>query len=201
MKGILIAMEGGEATGKSTQCELLYNRIDREYLVQVELVTEPSPLVRELVTQRKIQDLTRLYLIAAGRTETHLGFVEPALENGSVVITDRYLLSTLVYQFRYYSAAFDAHFHATNDRKEDMSIILDLDVVIARSRLTRKLDVLEDVPIEVWEKRRSLFKAWAEHMKHVKVVDALGDRDEVHERVWALVEPLLKEKIEKGEVA
>ena len=196
MRGLFIALEGGEFVGKSTQSQLLQGRIEREYPeYSVVLTAEPSELIRELVTQSDILDLTRLYLITAGRTETYQRVVRPQLDAGQIVITDRYLMSTLVYQNRYYRAGFDAHYYATDDTYPDLNIVLDMPTKVARRRKGQDLDVLEDVPVEEWGRRREAFLEWSNRMKTASVVDALGTQEEVHDRIWEYVKPVIQRKI------
>ena len=101
-KGLFIAIEGNEASGKSTQAHSLYYRINREYeMTPLILTSEPDDMVRELVTQHHIDEMTRMLLISAGRREVHERIIKPRMLNGGVVVTDRYFLSTLVYQHQW----------------------------------------------------------------------------------------------------
>ena len=200
-RGCLIALEGSEGVGKTLQSHLLYNRIMKDYPdYAVFLTCEPSDMVRELVTQHEIHDLTRMHLITAGRAETHWTVHQPELEKGGIIITDRYLLSTLCYQNNYATAAQEAHNHATDAQAADVNIVLDMPVSQARERLGDHLDVLEDVPTWVWVNRRANFQWQVECRDDTVQVDALGTREEVHERIWAIAKPTIDLAIVKGDV-
>ena len=202
LQGCLIALEGGEAVGKSTQSHLLYNRFLKDYPnCEVILTCEPSDMVRKLVTEHEIHDLTRMHLITAGRAESHWTTIRPHLEKGGIVITDRYLLSTLVYQFNYSTAAQSAHDAATWEQKMDINLVLELPLKVARERISgKKLDVLESAPATEWATRKAHYQWYAKRRDDTVMIDASGSREEVHERLWSYVKPLVDLQIAKGEV-
>lgn len=198
-KGLLIALEGGECVGKTVQSCMLRARIMLEYpAYNTERTCEPSYMVRELVTQHDIHDITRLYLIAAGRAQTYWDVHEPVLSQGGIIITDRYLMSTMVYQNNWITAATEAHAQATWEQDAHVNIVLDMPVELARERVGQHPDVLEDVPESVWAGRRARFLYWAEQWDNTEVVDAVGTREQVHTRIWSIVQPLIDKKISEG---
>lgn len=101
--GKLITFEGGEGSGKSTQAELLAERL-RTLGLTVVLTREPggSPFaerIRELIlSERPVAPETEFLLFAAARTEHLAVTVAPALRRGAWVICDRFIDSTRVYQ-------------------------------------------------------------------------------------------------------
>lgn len=202
LQGCLIALEGGESVGKTTQAQLLYDRMLEEYPDYAVLMSrEPSDLVRELVTQHEIHDLTRMHLITAGRAETHWTTLRPHLDRGGIVITDRYLLSTLVYQFNFSTDAQRAHDGATWEQKMDINLVMQLPLKVARERIEgKKLDVLESAPASEWATRKAHYQWYAKRRDDTVMIDGSGTRDEVHKRLWAYVKPLVDLKIAKGDV-
>ena len=199
-KGLFIAMEGGEGVGKTTQTALLYDRIAKEY-PQCEVIRskEPTELIRDLVTQYPLQDITRLYLIAAGRAEAHATLIKPALEEGYIVITDRYVFSSLVYQgHNHYAAVCNAHYHATEGLHADINIVLDMCPEQAMSRMIGELDVLEKAEPEEWERRRQAYLDWGRKLNSVKVIDAHEDINTIHENIWNMIEHMIDNKLNKG---
>lgn len=106
--GLFISFEGGEGTGKSTQAELLAERLqDAGYSVLA--VREPGTtrlgtLIRDLlkrgfVAEEKISSRAELLLFAAARAELVTNVIRPALgQQETVVVADRYLDSTTAYQ-------------------------------------------------------------------------------------------------------
>lgn len=107
-RGRFITFEGGEAAGKSTQVKLLAARL--ESIGIATLVTrEPggTPLgedIRALILKDRPQDpVTELLLFAAARAEHMTAVIRPALDEGTWVISDRFMDSTRVYQGKLYS--------------------------------------------------------------------------------------------------
>ena len=103
-KGFLIAVEGVDGSGKSTLTEHLTKRFRAEYPeVGVRQTADPegtatARLVKAWIdSEDDLADETTMLLIAAARKENCDKVISPALERGEIVITDRWLLSTLVY--------------------------------------------------------------------------------------------------------
>ena len=193
-KGVLISVEGSEASGKSTQLNMLFTQIRVTYPgLFVTYTAEPNQLVRQLVTQEEIGDAARLFLIAAGRAETHRKVIQPALEKGCVCLTDRYLLSTLVYQHKHTELAWLAHYYAADNVHPDLTVVLDVPAEVAQERLKARgeLDVLEDVPLSELERRNTRFVEIAEAMPDMTVIDGTAPIGAVQARLWRAVRPLI----------
>lgn len=141
---MIITFEGGEGTGKTTQAALL-----KQYFEQtnrpVMMMREPggSPLsekIRSLVLHEPMDPLTELMLILAGRRENIKGLIEPALDSGRIVIIDRFIDSTLVYQ----GIAGGLGIERVRDIMQatgtwlvpDLTLVLDLDPAMAATRYT-----------------------------------------------------------------
>ncbi|NBX70663.1 MAG: dTMP kinase [Actinobacteria bacterium] len=103
--GFFIAFEGGEGAGKSTQAELLSNRLASEGF-SVVVTREPggtptAEKIRSVLLDPTITDMpdqAEALLFAASRADHAANLIRPALENGAVVICDRYLESSVAYQ-------------------------------------------------------------------------------------------------------
>ena len=105
MEGRFIVMEGPDGSGKSTQIELL-----REYLTEQgydSIITrEPGGTVigeaiRDVILDpeyKSMSDITEMLLYAASRAQLMSEVVGPALEEGKIVISDRFVDSSIVYQ-------------------------------------------------------------------------------------------------------
>ena len=106
-RGKFITLEGGEAAGKSTQAKRLAERLERAG-VAVVVTREPggTPVgedVRELIMKDRPTDpMTELLLFAAARAEHVTSIIRPALDEGTWVISDRFIDSTRVYQGKLY---------------------------------------------------------------------------------------------------
>ncbi len=136
--GLFISFEGGEGCGKSTQARALYRRLRRRGL-PVLLTKEPggTPLgraVRKLLKRDRlsINALTEVLLFAAARAELVQEVIRPALDQGMIVLCDRFAESTLAYQG--YGRGLDLNLVsrlndlATGGLKPDLIILLDLEV-------------------------------------------------------------------------
>ncbi|MGI9603543.1 MAG: dTMP kinase [Acidimicrobiales bacterium] len=192
MTAKLIAFEGGEGTGKSTQARLLAERIDAH------LTFEPGDTavgarIRELVldpSNTEIHARTEALLMAADRAQHVAEIISPAMAAGRSVVTDRYIGSSLVYQGRGRRLGVDAvaalSGFATAGLAADIVVLLEVDAVEANRRLGRELDRLEAAGDDFHERVRDGFATLAVELDWL-VVDGDGPIDEVHERVWAAV--------------
>lgn len=152
--GILVAFEGGDGVGKSTQARLLADRL-RANGREVVLTFEPGdtrigPDVRRLVLDVANDGLdarAEALLYAADRAE-HVGaVVRPALRRGAVVITDRYVDSSIAYQGVGRSLGVDevatlSEF-ATGGLTPDLTVLLDIPSDVRRGRIEGLGDRLE----------------------------------------------------------
>ncbi len=106
-RGRFITFEGGEAAGKSTQASRLAQRLEGAGIATL-VTREPggTPLgedIRGLILKDRPQDpITELLLFAAARAEHMTAVIRPALDDGTWVISDRFIDSTRVYQGRLY---------------------------------------------------------------------------------------------------
>lgn len=195
-KGLFIAIEGSEASGKTTQVIRLYERITKEYpMTSLVRSVEPAPNVRDSVTQAGIDNLTRLLFVAAGRRDTHTRFIKPRMLQGGIALTDRYFLSTLVYQHEWSELAWWLHTSITDNLHPDLTIVLDCPAEVARERLRTRpyLDELENVPASELERRNAQFVAIGEALYEATVIDGTLPEEEVADEIWKTVSPILDE--------
>lgn len=107
-RGKFITFEGGEGAGKSTQAKRLAERLEGAGIATL-VTREPggTPLgedIRALILKDRPQDpVTELLLFAAARAEHVTAIIRPALDDGTWVISDRFIDSTRVYQGKLYS--------------------------------------------------------------------------------------------------
>jgi dTMP kinase len=99
---VIISFEGGEGAGKSTHARLLCDHLQKHGLPWLS-VREPggssfSERVRELFFQEGLDPMTELLLVLASRRHNLDVLVKPALSEGRIVVIDRFVDSTLVYQ-------------------------------------------------------------------------------------------------------
>ena len=107
MRGLFITFEGGEGSGKTTQIQRLKVWIEKNYeefslcLTREPGGTEGAETIRALLVDgvtQKWQPATEAMLMSAARHEHVIHVIEPALQNGNVVICDRFTDSTHIYQ-------------------------------------------------------------------------------------------------------
>ncbi|MFN2626848.1 MAG: dTMP kinase, partial [Mycobacteriales bacterium] len=194
--GLFIAFEGGEGAGKSTQVQLLARELrDRGYDVVVTCEPGGTPTgerVREMLLDRSsdIDARTEALLYAADRAQHIASVVRPALEGGAVVITDRYIDSSLAYQAGGRRLALDFVEHlsawATGQLTPDLTVLLDVPPQVGLRRLRGATDRIEGESAEFHERVRHTFLALAARAPHRYIkLDATLPPDDVHSRLLA----------------
>ncbi|GGR85783.1 hypothetical protein GCM10010269_26160 [Streptomyces humidus] len=185
--GFFIALEGGDGAGKSTQAEALAEWI-RAKGHEVVLTREPgaTPVGKRLrsilldVSSAGLSHRAEALLYAADRAEHVDTVVRPALERGAVVITDRYIDSSVAYQGagRDLSPTEIARISrwATDGLVPHLTVLLDVSPEAARERFTEAPDRLESEPAEFHTRVRAGFLtlAAADPGRYL-VVDAAQD--------------------------
>jgi dTMP kinase len=200
LKGLFITFEGLDGCGKTTQMELLAAALrERGYVVLV--TREPGgtalgEAIRDVLLDPMHHGMSaraEALLYAAARAHLVEQVVRPALEDGQVVLCDRYLDSSLAYQGYGRGLGTDdivtLNVWATGCLFPALTVLLDLDDSVRAGRLAAVPDRLEaeddDFHRRVGEGYRRLA---AEHPHRVCSVDATGTPAEVHDRVKAVVE-------------
>ena len=175
MKGKFIVLEGGEGSGKTTQINYLEawlrQRSDLSF-TKIELTREPggSPLCQKirqvLLTpdgSEEMQNCTELLLYAADRAQHVDAWLRPWLNNGALVLCDRYTASTIAYQG--YGRGLDKTLVdeinqiATGGLEPDLTLWLDLDpeVGLARAQARGTRDRVEQADLQFHQNVRSGF--------------------------------------------
>ncbi|WP_100421883.1 dTMP kinase [Sediminihabitans luteus] len=192
--GYFISFEGGDGVGKSTQVRLLGDWIGEVTGREVVLTREPggTPLgavLREAVLHGDhVDPRAEALLYAADRAHHVATLVRPALERGAVVITDRYLDSSIAYQSGGRGLGDDGveliNRWGVQDLMPDATVLLDLDPHEAAARRTGDPDRLERAGDEFHRRTRETFlsRAAAEPERWV-VVDASGGVADIQSQV------------------
>jgi dTMP kinase len=195
---VLVALEGGEGAGKSTQAARLAARLDA-VLTREPGATAVGEAVRRLLLDPGGDGLdarTEALLFAADRAAHVARVIEPALAAGRSVVTDRFVESSLAYQAFGRGLSLDEvralSAFATGGRQADVVVVLDLDPAVGARRRGRPPDRMEAEDAAFHERVRAGFAALAAaEPGRIAVIDGDGDVDEVADRVWAVVEPRL----------
>ncbi|MEJ7833434.1 MAG: dTMP kinase [Nocardioides sp.] len=200
--GVFVCFEGGEGAGKSTQSRLLRSWLEEHGHVVV-LTFEPGDTeigqaLRRIVLSPEtgeLSDRTESLLYAADKAEHVDTVVQPALDRGEIVITDRYVDSTLAYQGAGRAldvAEVEAMARwATSDLRPHLSVVLDLEPEAGLARFEGR-DRIEQEGLAFHQRVREAFleRALADP-DHYLVLDARADVEEIAAAVRARVEPLL----------
>ncbi len=198
-RGQIISFEGGEAAGKSTQASRLAQRLEGAGIATL-VTREPggTPLgedIRALILKDRPQDpITELLLFAAARAEHMTGVIRPALDDGTWVISDRFIDSTRVYQGRLYGLERD--FIAMLERYTvgadlpDLTLMLDLPAAAGLERAANRgtLSRYDAERIETHETLRQGFLEIAEaEPGRCILIDGHLSVESVEAAVWQAV--------------
>jgi len=200
--GVFIALEGGEGAGKSTQSRLLEawltGRGHEAVLTREPGGTDVGTALRKIVLSHSTGDLSDQAeaLIYAGDKAEHVDkVVMPTLNQGRIVITDRYVDSTLAYQGAGRALDIDGLEFiarwATSNLRPHLTVLLDVDPAIGLARFDSH-DRIEAEPLDFHQRVRQSFLALAAaDPDHYLVIDASRDQDDIHREIAARVEPWL----------
>ncbi|HSF26422.1 MAG TPA: dTMP kinase [Actinomycetes bacterium] len=202
-RGLLIAFEGGEGAGKSTQAKRLVGWLEaagRETVLTFEPGdTELGQALRAMLLHLDGPDPSaraEALLYAADRAEHVTRVIRPALARGAVVVTDRFVDSSIAYQGAGRDLGADAvealSTFATDGLRPDLTVLLDVAPQVGLHRFERPPDRLEAEPLAFHARVRDAFArlAAAEPARYL-VVDASAEPDRVWEQVRDRVTELL----------
>ena len=211
MNGRFITFEGTEGGGKSTQIQLLAERLRREGHI-VRLLREPggTPIgeeIRHLLkhseSNRAMSAEAELLLMNASRAQLVREIIRPALAAGEIVLSDRFYDSTTAYQgygrqldLARVQAVID---FAVGDTRPDLTLLLAVPVAVSEARrqsrnagTTAPRDRLEEADRSFFQRVEKGFHAIAAaEPQRVRVVDATRSVTEVSGAIWQLVERLI----------
>ncbi|MFD1859456.1 dTMP kinase [Aeromicrobium camelliae] len=200
--GVFIAFEGGEGSGKSTQARLLAAWLE-EHGHAVVLTREPGGTavgqrLRDIVLDPATGDLSpraEALMYIADKAEHVDHVVLPALAEGKVVITDRYVDSTLAYQgagraLRAVELEPIARW-ATSGLRPHLTVVLDIDPVLGLKRAGAP-DRIEREPLDFHRRVREHFvELAAADPGHYAVVAADQDPQDIHAAIQQAIAPWL----------
>lgn len=211
--GAFIVIEGGEGAGKSTQVRELTVWL-REQGFDVVGTRQPGATklgmrLRGLLLDRENSHITsraEALLYAADKADHVEQEILPALQRGSVVISDRYVDSTLAYQGAGRELSMDevreVNAWATQRLVPDLTVLLDVDPEDGLSRLGGPTDRIESESVEFHNRVRRGFRALAEeHPERYLVVDAGEPLERITRQIQRRVRSLLPDPVPSGSEA
>ena len=205
--GVFIALEGGEGAGKTTQARLLAIWL-RDQGYDVVTTREPGATKIGMRLRAVLLDTAHAglsaraetLLYAADRAEHVSSIILPALERGAVVVTDRYVDSSLAYQGagRNQPAAEVAKVNqwATGGLMPDLTVLLDMPPANGLGRRARSADRLEAEPLDFHERvRRGFLSLAREDPDRYLVLDASQRPEDVSRAIQERVREMLPDPI------
>ena len=201
---LFITFEGGEGCGKSVQAMALYRKLSQLAIPAI-LTHEPggTPFGKKLGRWLKwtkdtdISPLTELLLFNASRAQLVTRVIQPSLENGKIVICDRYVDSTTAYQS--YGRGLDLEMvRATNNAatqglKPDLTVLLDIPAENGLARKSgKRRDRFEQEAIAFHQRvRDGYLKLAADAAHRWLVIDASQSKVKISQIIWQRVKQLL----------
>ena len=201
LKGKFLVLDGPDGCGKSTQTRLLSEWIGEEG-VDVVSYRDPGTTLGFDVIRAPILDIphegmgdnVEVLLYMAARAQLWKEHIGPDLEAGKCVLMDRWLSSTCAYQGWAGGFGVEKVIKIGTDSLEriwpDLTVVLDVDTETAASRMQRDLDRMEQKGGAYHTKVREGFLKLPDIEPSVKVVDARGTVEQVHQDVLKLIQGL-----------
>ncbi len=208
--GLFVAFEGGEGVGKTTQARLIAIWL-REQGYDVVTTNEPGATKLGMRLRALLLDTahagmsphSEALLYAADRAEHVARVIDPALERGAVVITDRFIDSSLAYQGagRGLMTAEIARLNswATEGREPDLTVLLDMDPEQGLGRRARSADRLEAEPLDFHRRVRAGFLALARAKPdHYLILDATAPVGQITEQIKDRIREVLPDPVPRA---
>jgi dTMP kinase len=210
-KGLFITFEGTEGCGKSTQVELLGQRLTAlGYCVRTLREPGGTPIGEEIRTTLKhskdnsaMTPEAELLLMNASRAQLVREIIRPALAAGEIVLCDRFYDSTIAYQG--YGRQLDLKLVqsivavAVGETKPDLTLLLTISQETSERRLAARQSTLPFVRDRFEEADREFFARVAKGYEaiaaaepgRIRVLDASGSLENITREIWQIVEPVL----------
>jgi dTMP kinase len=212
LRGKFIVFDGGEGCGKSTQAALLAGRLQNEGIAVLHVhdpgTTRIGQMVRKILLDPANKDMAmrcEMLLYMASRAQMMQELILPALQEGKIVISDRFVSSTLAYQLGGDELTADEIRKtaevAIKGRWPDLTFILDMPLDTSVKRVQPKFTLFPDDPRAGKEMDRIEQRSLQYHQqvrknyldqakadpKRYRVIDGSRPKDIVHEDVYSIV--------------
>jgi len=199
LTGKFIVIDGPDGCGKTTQTKMLVDWLKKQG-VAAETFREPGGTaigekIRQILLNPEhiaMSTETEVMLYMAARVQLWTEKIAPALKQNKCVVIDRWLSSTCAYQGFAGGFTMEKVIKLASDCLEkpwpDLTIILDVDLEIAATRLKKDLDRMEQKGDGYHQKVREGFLQLAGQQKNFAVVDASGDIQTIHKKILETIE-------------
>lgn len=206
MRGMFVTLEGPDGSGKTTVSKIVVDQLQLEGY-KVLLTREPggidiSEQIRSIILDTKniaMDARTEALLYAAARRQHLVEKVQPALEAGYLVICDRFVDSSLVYQGVGRKIGIDEVYQmnlfAIGDIKPDMTIFFDLPYELGLARINNGERIADRLDLESNDFHKAVYDGYMEicdkFSNRITKIDASKKVDEVVEQVLCLIKSKL----------
>lgn len=201
-KGYFVSFEGIDGSGKSTQINIIKKFLDNKMKKEVLFTREPggtneAELIRKLVINSKSninwESKTEILLLFAARYEHYKKLIKPAMEQGKLIICDRFIDSTIAYQCSNNKELKEFCYHLSKlmlgDFKPDLTILLDIDPKITSSRIKKRgvKNHYDNKSLEYFTKVRNEYIKISKNLSRVIVFDGNSDKEVISKEIINLI--------------
>lgn len=197
---MFIVFEGLDGCGKTTQIELLENKLKEDGYKNIKTFREPgstdlSEKIRDIILNFDLTDIQRMFLFLTARNSLVKEKIEPAVENNEIVLCDRYTSSTLAYQGYGKNVTDIGVIHRLNNLAcenihPDLTIFLDVPVEECMRR-QKNYDKMENSVMHVYEKIYNGYKQLSKNNNWI-VIDGTKPVEEISEKIFNIIKSKIK---------
>ena len=203
MNPLFITLEGIEGSGKSTNIKVINNYLNDKNINYINTRepggSEVGDQLRNILlnTEKKLSNQTELLLMLADRVNHIETLIQPNLEKGITVISDRFMDSSYAYQGGGREMGLETItkiIDGLNIIQPNLTLLFDLPVEMAleRARKRSKLDRFESEDYDFHQRIRETYLFLAEEdSERIKIIDASKDKEEVESQVRQILEQKL----------
>lgn len=195
---MFITFEGGEGTGKTTQINILKKYLEDQGL-EVIITREPGGVtsaenIRAVIFDNEIDSITETMLYAAARREHYIKKIKPALDAGKIVICDRFIDSSIVYQGIVRGVGVDLveniNKYAINNVEPDLTIFFDLDPETGLKRVSlrnEQMNRFDKESLDFHLKVRKGYKLLSKTRNRFVLIDASKSIEDVTKQIINII--------------